>query len=171
MTPIDGITLDERLAEVYESLAKAPPTAKAMKVWFQTLKEFPIQDIVAVLDEWIKRNRQTPVPADVWKILNDQRCDAIEAESAIRKRKEQADIAQFHHHTDIGSQTIRKTLAALARSNNHGHRLWASKILERHSAGDRTVTPYQLSLARKAGQKTVDTQKPDEIDMSVDQQF
>lgn len=76
-----------RLAETYD---RKPLTAEALKVWFDTLKEFNAELVLGLLGTWAKRNTKFPAPADVWKVVNDiAMADRERASADLRKEAQQ----------------------------------------------------------------------------------
>jgi hypothetical protein len=56
------------LAEVFD---KKQVTPKALEVWFDLLKEFEENRVVACLKNWPKTHNKFPAPSEVWKVLNE----------------------------------------------------------------------------------------------------
>ena len=80
------------LAKILESLAEAFDRkaigASGLEVWFDTLREFPTHAVFGLLNSWPKTHGKFPVPAEIWKILND-------SSTQERERKAKADKAEF----------------------------------------------------------------------------
>jgi hypothetical protein len=75
------------LAETFDRKAIPP---KALEMWFDTLREFPTEVVLALLHSWPKVHGKMPVPAEIWNLLNDRTVDAreqrLKAEKAERHR-------------------------------------------------------------------------------------
>jgi hypothetical protein len=78
------------LAEVYE---KKPVTVRALEVWFDTLKEFPAEQVLGILIGWPKTHHKFPVPAEVWKACNEKSIDRREDE-ALQMKMDRAPVTQ-----------------------------------------------------------------------------
>ena len=74
------------LAEVYE---RKHVTAKALEVWYDTLKEFPTEKVMGFLIGWPKFHGKFPTPAEVWKSCNESAAGERE-ERVKRERVENA---------------------------------------------------------------------------------
>ncbi len=81
------------LAETFERKAVTP---KALEVWFDALREFPTEQVLALLHSWPKIHGKMPVPSEVWKVLNeravDEREQRLESERVQREREYQRKI-------------------------------------------------------------------------------
>jgi hypothetical protein len=71
------------LAEVYE---RKPVTAGALTAWFDVLREFPTEKVMAVLIGWPKSHNKFPTPAEAWKVCNEFCIDERE-QKAIQEKK------------------------------------------------------------------------------------
>lgn len=71
MLPTDLSTLRDRLSELAELFEKKPITDKALRVWFDVLKEFPIEKVAGLLISWPKSHTKFPAPAELWKSCNE----------------------------------------------------------------------------------------------------
>jgi len=69
--PTDLRTLAARLSDLAEVCDRKPPSERAMAVWFDTLKEFPIERVASLLIAWPKTHTKFPAPAELWKVVND----------------------------------------------------------------------------------------------------
>lgn len=71
MQKVDGQLFAGQLNALAETFDRKPVTSKAMEVWFDALKEFPTESVMDVLNSWAKRHPKFPVPAEVWKEVNE----------------------------------------------------------------------------------------------------
>jgi hypothetical protein len=71
------------LAEVYERKAVTP---KALEVWFDTLREFPCEQVMALLIGWPKSHHKMPVPSEVWKAMNEWAIERREHKALLESR-------------------------------------------------------------------------------------
>lgn len=74
------------LAEVFE---RRVLTEAAARVWFDTLRDFPTEQVLSVIIAWPKTHTKFPAPADVWKVMNELVIERRER-IAERERKEPA---------------------------------------------------------------------------------
>ena len=107
MQKIDVTVLAQNLnalAEVYE---RKHVTAKALEVWFDTLKGFPTERIMGYLIGWPKTHGKFPTPAEVWKLCNES---SIEEREEMAKQERASNTAPW-----MGSTPEGRRLCALAR--------------------------------------------------------
>jgi hypothetical protein len=71
------------LAEVYERKAVTP---KALEVWFDTLREFPCEQVMILLIGWPKSHHKMPVPSEVWKAMNEWTIDQRERHAFLDRQ-------------------------------------------------------------------------------------
>lgn len=132
MQTTETAMLAERLSAMAEAFGAKPPTAAAVEVWFETLQEFSFFDVSGLLIGWPKRASKMPAPADIWKILNEQRTDKIESEAENQKRREKSEIAQgFRHSPELAAKL--KSLVSDMKAQDRMQRDpkdWARKIIE-----------------------------------------
>ena len=100
MNKIDAQTLAHNLNGLAEVFDKKPVSAKALEVWFDTLKEFQTEKVMDVLIHWPKAHPKFPTPADVWKVCNERSIDLREE----RARKERAENVR----SDVASPEVAK---------------------------------------------------------------
>jgi hypothetical protein len=117
------------LAEVYD---KKVVTPKALEVWFDTLREFPTEKVMDKLIHWPKTHGRFPVPAEVWKDLNDVSIDHREA-SAIAEKGRYAQEERYMGKTEQGAAIIRGMHAAIADKSAFTGAKLARRMLERGS--------------------------------------
>lgn len=67
----DGAQLSAQLGRLAETYDRKPLTGEALKVWFDTLKEFPAEMIFGLLSSWAKQHGKFPIPSEVWSIANN----------------------------------------------------------------------------------------------------
>jgi hypothetical protein len=83
----DVTELSMRLAQLADALGGKPPTAAAMKVWYDALAECAMPDVLAVLTDWPKTHAKAPVPMEVLKLSNERISSRLERESKDRARE------------------------------------------------------------------------------------
>lgn len=66
----DTAQLSAHLTRLAETFDRKPLTAEALKVWFDTLKEFGAELIFGLLSSWPKQHQKFPAPSEVWQIAN-----------------------------------------------------------------------------------------------------
>jgi hypothetical protein len=82
MLKVDLPTLAKQLNALAEVFDKKPVTPGALEVWFDTLREFPCEDVMALLIGWPKTRAKFPVPSEVWKAMNERGIDQREKKAA-----------------------------------------------------------------------------------------
>ena len=149
MNKVDVPTFTDRLNSLLDAMSpgKPPFSAKGMEMWFETLKEFPAERVLGVLNAWPKLHARFPAPADVWKVCHET---ALEE----REKKAAADRRIFEQPVPIAQQTegVRRLIAETKKMLERpapGPREWAKKILDRHRAGEH-IRPYVLHCALEA---------------------
>jgi hypothetical protein len=78
------------LAEVFGKSLVSP---KGLEFWFETLREFPAEQVVPLLNSWPKLHGKFPVPAEVWKILNERAMEDREQRDRFEKARRERDYA------------------------------------------------------------------------------
>lgn len=86
MQKYDAQTLAQNLNALAEVFEKKPVTAKALEVWFDTLREFPTERVMGLLINWPKSHPKFPTPAEVWKACNECSIAEREEKAAIERR-------------------------------------------------------------------------------------
>lgn len=76
-----------QLNALAETFDKKPVSVKAMEVWFETLKEFPTERVMDVVNHWAKYHGKFPTPAEVWKQVNERMIDVREEQTRIDKAR------------------------------------------------------------------------------------
>lgn len=149
MLPTDVATLKDRLAELAEVFERKNPTEKALKVWFDVLREFQVQTVAGVLIGWPKIHGKFPTPAEVWKVTND-------IATAERERKAQAENKREFYPGVGGAQAehfiaeMRKVLA-LPKWTPREHWEHVLKTAKPGSIGHR----YATDALKKIGARSV----------------
>ena len=95
MRTTDAQALGNALTALAEVFAVRAPSANAIAVWADTLRDFPIEKVEGILRSWPKMHAKMPVPRDVWSILNDERTDDIERRAAAEKAQERREVARM----------------------------------------------------------------------------
>ena len=112
------------LAEVFDKKALTP---KALEIWFDTLKEFPLERVISTLISWPKSHQKFPVPSELWKILNEQ---AIDSREAIAASEKLAFARSIPVRTEAGSRIAKQMAAMLRRPARIGRRELAQRMLD-----------------------------------------
>jgi hypothetical protein len=90
------------LCEVFD---KKPVPQQALKVWFDTLKEFQTSHVMDALIGWPKGHPKFPTPSEVWKLVNER---------SIREREEKARHEKKEEfHPGVGGRDAQKFLAQM----------------------------------------------------------
>ena len=88
MLPTDLSTMKDRLAELAEVFDRKPIGDKALRVWFDTLRDFPCEQVMGVLIGWPKTHTKFPAPAEVWKLINESAIAQREKTAALENKRE-----------------------------------------------------------------------------------
>ena len=86
MLTADVKLVSERLNGLAEVYAKPAVTEKAFGVWFETLKEFPTDRVMMILNGWPKQHGRFPTPAEVWKECNEKAIEDREKRAAHERK-------------------------------------------------------------------------------------
>ena len=141
--------LTERLGQLAEAFDRRAPTAGAMLVWLDVLKEFQLPEVESMLVDMPKRLTKFPAPADVWKACNERRTERIEAETRQRNLERTTSITSMPANTAIARRELAKIKAILSKPRP-SPRAWIDKIFKRHEDGDPTLCLYAVNLAKEA---------------------
>lgn len=95
MRPIDSKPLGDALTALAEVYGVRPPSAPAVGVWADALRDFPIERVLGLLRSWPKMHTKMPAPRDVWSILNEERTDDIEKRAAAEKLQERNEVRRL----------------------------------------------------------------------------
>ena len=96
------------LAEVFD---KKPVTPGALEVWFDTLRDFPCEQVLGLLIGWPKSHAKMPVPSEVWKTMNEWAIDQRERKSALEKKEPE-------FHPGVGGRQAEAFLAQMRATLN-----------------------------------------------------
>ena len=111
MLPTDISTLKDRLAELADVFDRKPLTDKAIRVWFDTLREFPCEHVMSLLIGWPKTHTKFPAPAEVWKAMNEWAIDKREQKAARERREE--------FHPGVGGAQAEAFIAQIRKTLNN----------------------------------------------------
>jgi hypothetical protein len=93
MQKLDAPALAGALNALAETFDRKTIPPKALEMWFDTLREFPTEQVLPLLHSWPKIHGKMPVPSEVWKVLNeravDEREQRLKAERTQREREYQ----------------------------------------------------------------------------------
>lgn len=98
------------LAEVFDRKAIS---AKALEVWFETLKEFDTNRVLGLLNSWAKSHGKFPAPAELWKVLNEEASERRERTALAEKKSFAAGERQLGA-TEHGRRKMAEIRAILA---------------------------------------------------------
>lgn len=131
------------LAEVFD---KKPVTQKAVEIWFDTLREFAAERVIGLLLAWPKTHGKMPLPAELWKILNEygieERAKTHAAEKAQRVR-EYASMGATPH----GKAALKLIYAILAKPKRTPTEHW-EWVLSLPDAPDISKEYARVGLAK-----------------------
>jgi hypothetical protein len=146
MRPIDFKPLAECLSSLADVFNVRPPSEKAIAVWADTLRDFPIERIESLLRGWPKVHAKMPVPKDVWTVLNDERTEDIERSAVADKMRERNEVQRLFDPRvkDANMSRIRQIVSeARSRGMPTGAEL-ARRMLEEAADGEK------LNMAQRA---------------------
>lgn len=104
MQKLDAPLLASNLNSLCAVFDRKPIAEQALAVWFDSLREFPTDLVMAVVIAWPKHNSKFPVPADIVKLVNDR-------SSRERERKAYLDKKEFH--PGVGGARAQEFLARM----------------------------------------------------------
>ena len=103
----------DRLIALAAVFDRPPPGVSSLKMWFHVVKEFPFPQVDGLLDGWAKHHGKMPVPAEVWKVLNDGSIDKRAIHAAADKiRHEKID---WSGPSARGTAAMREIMTILKR--------------------------------------------------------
>jgi hypothetical protein len=95
MQKLDAPQLGAILNGLAEVFGKTPVSPKGLEFWFETLREFPAEQVFPLLNYWPKQHGKFPVPADVWKVLNERAVEEREQRHRADKSQRERDYAHL----------------------------------------------------------------------------
>jgi hypothetical protein len=157
MLKVDLPTLAKQLNELAEVFDKKPVTPGALEVWFDTLREFPCEDVMALLIGWPKTHAKFPVPSEVWKTMNERAIDQREKKAAQERAENRQ---QLFIPTPKGEECLAKIKAMLKAPRlsprEHWHCVLANaapgSIGERYAREALAKLEPQVVVEREPGQ-------------------
>lgn len=111
MIKADIPTLAKQLNALAEVFDKKPVTPGALEVWFDTLRDFPCEQVMALLIGWPKSHSKMPVPAEVWKAMNEWSIEQRERKSALERQ-----VPAFH--PGVGGRQAEAFIEQMRRTLN-----------------------------------------------------
>lgn len=114
MQKFDAPQLAERLNALAEVFDKKPVSAKALEVWFDTLREFSSEVVMGLLGSWAKTHGKFPAPQEVWKALNDFSIEDRERKAKSEKAAREREIERMPR-TPEGERILRLIQDGLKR--------------------------------------------------------
>ena len=103
-----------QLNAIAEVLGKPAVSVKAMEIWFDTLKEFPTEHVMDVLNNWLKRQGRFPTPAQVWDAVNENCIRERERRAAIERAQNFAPVRATEETTQYGHEYRARIRAILS---------------------------------------------------------
>jgi len=148
MNKMNMVEVSQSLSGLFELFGRNPPTDGALIHWWETLKEFDYNDVMACLGYWARDNNKPPTPADVWGKLNDQRARQLEAKASAEAVQNKSRYLGGSHHsgpTEYGRKMLSEMKKILSKDNSDKYSNWHLRVLEKHANGH--DVPY-ISLKR-----------------------
>jgi diketogulonate reductase-like aldo/keto reductase len=112
VTKIDLPVLAKQLNALAEVFDKKPVTPAALEVWFDTLREFPCEQVMTLLISWPQSHHKFPVPAEVWKSMNEWAIDRRERKALIERQ-------QPAFHPGVGGAKAEEFIAKMRATLNN----------------------------------------------------
>lgn len=131
MQKIEAQLLAQNLNALAEVFEKKHVTAKALEVWFDTLKEFPTERVMGLLIGWPKSHTRFPAPAEVWKACNESMA-AVREKRATEERVVNA--RPWTGHTEESRRLAKKIRELLSKPRPTAKEHWRN-VLETAPVG------------------------------------
>ncbi|HZR03670.1 MAG TPA: hypothetical protein VFA81_10915 [Burkholderiales bacterium] len=93
MQKLDAPALAAALNALAETFDRKVIPAKALEMWFDTLREFPTESVLSLLHSWPKVHGKMPVPNEVWKALNERAIEEREQRNRTEKAKREREYS------------------------------------------------------------------------------
>ena len=151
MQKYDATVLAQNLNALAEVFDRKPVSAKALEVWFDTLKEFPTEKVMGKLINWPKSHTKFPAPSEVWKECNDlgakDREDKAARERAENLRDPVADDA-------VARANLSRIRALLSRPRKSAAEYWEMVLKDapKGSMAEQAANEYLGRHGRESGQ-------------------
>jgi hypothetical protein len=141
--PTDMLILRDRLAELAEVFERKPIGEKALKVWFDILREFPVERVAGVLIGWPKSHNKFPSPSEVWKACGEIGSSEIERKAALEAKE------TFHwERSPAGAQFLAKMKSIINKPSRSPMEHWRH-VLETQKPGSSGYEFASEALKRK----------------------
>lgn len=144
----------DRLTELADAMPRGrAPTAGAASVWFDTLAECRLDDILYVLTDWPKTHHiGMPAPADILALCRKRVSDRLEVESKRNAKQSGFDAAQLRPGPSCDPHIAASELAkikSILKTPKPGPKQWAHRLRKREEAGE-PLSDLQKSSLRAA---------------------
>ena len=106
------------LAEVFD---KRPVTAGAALVWFDTLKDFPVEAVTGILIGWPKTHGRFPTPTEVWRVLNEEATKQREYKAAVEQSQNVQELNWSNSAAGNAALLKMKEILARPKTNMKDH--------------------------------------------------
>lgn len=150
MQATDAKVFGEHVGTMFEALNGRPLTERALTAWFTQLMEFPTRDVLAEVDDAVRRVNKPPSCSDLWRALNERRTQRIEDDEKSRKASERREVDDlFRGRSEFGLQQLGALRRMLAGIGARPGTDWAHTIMDRVAAGA-DVPVCSIEMARRA---------------------
>jgi hypothetical protein len=78
MQNTDKNIFTDTLTDVFETLAGRAPSARAIDMWFVSLKDYGLNDVINALLFWTRNKAKAPAPADIHSLLSTWKSKELE---------------------------------------------------------------------------------------------
>lgn len=138
MIGADASALGKQLSALAEVYDKRPLTPAAVQVWMDTLREFHVDQVMRVLEQWARAHSKFPAPAEVWR-----ECSNIVEAKATQQRLADNDVRGLMRtiSRQEGKTQYAAECAGIARRFFSGfgkarpRKAWAARVLKAQSSG------------------------------------
>jgi hypothetical protein len=151
MQKYEAQTLAQNLNSLAEVFDKKPVSAKALEVWFDTLKEFPTERVMGLLINWPKAHGKFPTPAEVWKACNESSMSERESKASAERQVNAGPIVwpKTQHAQDC-LRRMREMLTKPKRTPMQ-HWEWVISRAPKGSTGHQYAVEALVDLRARAG--------------------
>lgn len=148
MQPHDKAMFINAICSVYDVYGKPSPGEGALRIWWDTLKDFEHTAVFTAVNTWPQYHSKPPVPADIWQRLNDERTNTLEAKAAKEEEQNRGPL-DWYGPTETGRRALKVIRDMLAKPRPDPFHEWPAKIVAKLKAGE-PVQWYSMKCAAEA---------------------
>lgn len=139
--------LESLLTELAECYDRRPPTAAALKNWYEILRPFRWLQVETEMKNWLATKTKFPAISEIAQILNERSIDEREDRWNNEKALEKSQSAAFAK-SEAGKKFLQELKDKVTR-DKQAEKDWAIKILDRVANGE-AVSYIALKMACEA---------------------